>query len=98
MSDLTIEAQPRTIVGKKVKDLRRQGILPANIYGSHLVSQPVQLDAHTFSLLERHLPPRAVLTLKVTGEASRQVVIHRTQRDIRTGVPTHLEFLQITTR
>ena len=35
MSDerLSITAEPRTVVGKKVKQLRREGLIPAVIYG-----------------------------------------------------------------
>ena len=34
MSDLTIVAEPREVVGKKVKGLRRDGLIPAVMYGS----------------------------------------------------------------
>lgn len=42
----TLEAEERTIIGKKVKQLRRQGKVPAIIYGT-LVDEPlpVSLDA-----------------------------------------------------
>ena len=33
MADFSIEAAPRTVVGKKVKQLRRDGFVPASMYG-----------------------------------------------------------------
>ncbi|MDB5076752.1 MAG: large subunit ribosomal protein [Chloroflexi bacterium] len=94
MSHLTLEARPRTITGKKVKILRRQGLLPANIYGHNVESQAVEIDAHEFTLMQRHLSASSIIDLKVAGTA-RAVMIHRTQRDFATGKPNHIEFFQI---
>ena len=38
------EAEPRDILGKKVKNLRENGIIPANIYGKGIDSMPVQMS------------------------------------------------------
>jgi large subunit ribosomal protein L25 len=94
MSHLTLEARPRTITGKKVKILRRQGLLPANIYGHNVESQAVEIDAHEFTLMQRHLSASSIIDLKVAGTA-RAVMINRTQRDFATGKPNHIEFFQI---
>ena len=100
MAQPTVKARPRSVQGKKVKTLRRQGILPANVYGHNKQSLALELDAHQFSLLQRHLPQNAVVNLVVEGEESvpRPAMIHRTQRDIRSGKPIHVEFFQINPR
>src|SRR4051794_17228812 len=36
MADLILRAEPRTVVGKKVKQLRREGLVPGVIYGPGL--------------------------------------------------------------
>ena len=36
MSKLSISVEPRKILGKKVKKLRREGILPVNLFGKDL--------------------------------------------------------------
>lgn len=95
MTRLTIEARPRAVTGKKVKALRKQGLLPANVYGHGLQSQAVQLNAHDFGLLQRHLSASSILELLVDGGLSLPVMIHHTQRDVRTGRPSHIEFFQI---
>ena len=46
MSSYQLRAEPRSIVGKKVRFLRRQGLVPANVYG-HAASTPIQLTAQT---------------------------------------------------
>lgn len=100
MAHMTVQARPRAVVGKKVKTLRRKGILPANIYGHNQQSLALELDAHQFSLLQRHLPANAMVDLQIEGEGSRTrpAIIHRTQRDVRTGRPIHVEFFQFNPR
>lgn len=98
MAQHTVQARPRSVLGKKVKNLRRKGILPANVYGHNRPSQALELDAHTFNLLQRRLPQNAIVDLVVDGARSRPAMIHRTQRDVRTGLPIHVEFFQINPR
>src|SRR5579885_2521101 len=42
---IELKAEPRTVLGKKVKQLRRQGLVPANVYGDGVEPMPIQLDA-----------------------------------------------------
>lgn len=43
-----LKADKREIVGRKVKQLRRQGIVPANLFGKKISSISIQTDAKTF--------------------------------------------------
>ena len=45
--DITIKIEKRTVTGKQVKQLRRQGILPGVVYGHKIDSYPVQMDRHS---------------------------------------------------
>ena len=45
---LTLSATNRTVLGKKVKHLRREGVLPANVYGRGVESTAIQLDGRRF--------------------------------------------------
>lgn len=98
MAQPTVQARPRSVVGKKVKTLRRKGILPANIYGHNRASQPLELDAHAFNLLQRRLSANGVVELAIDGGRPQPAMIQRTQRDVRTGQPIHVEFFQINPR
>jgi large subunit ribosomal protein L25 len=44
MDQITIEAQSRTALGKKVRALRRSGLTPIHIYGSNTPSLSLQAD------------------------------------------------------
>ncbi|MBA2488897.1 MAG: 50S ribosomal protein L25, partial [Chloroflexi bacterium] len=49
-----LAAERRAVTGKKVARLRRDGQLPAVVYGHDHESQPIQLDARAFDELRRH--------------------------------------------
>ena len=41
---VVLEASPRTVMGKANKHLRKQGLLPANVYGHQTDPTPIQVD------------------------------------------------------
>jgi large subunit ribosomal protein L25 len=50
---VTLSLEQRTVLGKKVKTLRRAGVLPATVYGRGVEPVAVQVDARTFNDLYR---------------------------------------------
>jgi ribosomal protein L25 (general stress protein Ctc) len=40
----TLQGQKRTVTGKEVKQLRRQGLIPANLSGRHTAPIAIQMD------------------------------------------------------
>ncbi len=44
MAELELRAMPRTVTGKQVKELRREGMVPAILYGSGVGSVPLKID------------------------------------------------------
>jgi large subunit ribosomal protein L25 len=69
-------AQRRVILGKKVADLRREGILPAVVYGHGDASESIQLDARAFDDVRRHHGRNTLLDLTVDGGKPRPVLVH----------------------
>lgn len=91
---VTFAAQRRELMKKKVNRLRRQGVIPGNIYGRNRASVPVQVNAHDF---ERFLATHAattVLRLAVDGTSETAVVRH-VQHNPRNGAIEHVDFLHI---
>ena len=41
MDTLVLKAEKRKLLGRKVKGLRKEGLLPANIYGKRVKSEAV---------------------------------------------------------
>lgn len=92
----TLSATPRSVLGKQVKRLRRQGLLPANVYGRQIPSLALELDAREFLRTVRTAGVRAMFELRVAGEPEpRYVVIRGLQRKGGTGDPIHVDFYQV---
>jgi large subunit ribosomal protein L25 len=93
---LTLSASNRTVLGKKVKRLRRDGILPANVYGRGVVSTAIQLDGRDFRRAIRQAGIRSMFELAIEGEQdSRHVLVRGLDREGGTGDPIHVDFYQV---
>jgi large subunit ribosomal protein L25 len=81
-------AQVRTETGKGAsRRARRNGKVPAVLYGHGSDPQHLELDAHDFSAVLRHSGTNAVLTLDIDGKEqlalTRALEIHPIRRDIQ---------------
>lgn len=82
MENLVLQAEPRTLSGKKVRRLREQGIIPAVLYGKEVEPRPLQLRAIDLDRVLRHGGMNRLLTLNIAGEKdSFPVLIREVQRD-----------------
>ncbi len=97
MKHARFTAEPRTVLGKKVARLRRDGKLPANIYGHNVASTAITLDAHEFDLLYRHLLPTTIIDMQV-GTQRRPVLLAKAVSSPRSGKLIHVEFKQVNLR
>lgn len=86
--------EKRTVLGKKVKKLRREGILPANIYGKEIKSLAVQVPLTEFEKVYKETGETGLLDLEVNKELH-PVLIHNLQIDPLTRSPLHADFFQV---
>jgi large subunit ribosomal protein L25 len=91
MEQVVLKATRREVLGKQVKALRREGKLPAVIYGRGVDSVPVTLDLREATRLLAHLPSSALVTISVEGEP-RLSLIREKQRDFIRGTLKHIDF------
>lgn len=89
-----LEAQKRTILGKKIKQLRREGILPANVYGKELSSVALQLPVADFMAVFKEVGETGLVDLTVEG-SKKPVLIKNIHMDFRTNLPLHADFYQV---
>ncbi len=91
-----LKAEKRKITGRKVKKLRREGILPANIYGKKVKSCVVQLELKTFLPVFQEVGETGIVNLSLKRETKiRPVLIHNVQLDPVTDQPLHADFYQV---
>jgi large subunit ribosomal protein L25 len=89
-----LEIRPRTVLGKQVGALRREGRLPGVIFGGHADSTPVDTDAHAFALAFRRWGTTTLLSL--TGlESEVAALVNGVSRDPRTGKLLHVDFIRV---
>lgn len=96
MANSELKAAPRTVLGKKVAQLRRSGVTPANIFGHKIESKSIQADTVELVHLLRQSSRNAIINMKVDGEsAPRTVVVRDLKRNAVTDQLLHVDFYQI---
>ena len=93
---VSLVAEPRTILGKQVNRLRREGRLPANVYGRGITSVAIDVDARDFQRTIKAHGVRAMFELRIAGEnETRHVILRGLTRKGGMGDPIHADFYQV---
>lgn len=95
MSRPQLSAKPRDAHGRAVRQLRRDGLLPAVIYGNQRESESIQLDAREFEQLRRHVGRNALIDVKLDGGKAQPVMLHAIQEHPVTRRPLHVDLLAV---
>lgn len=97
MSDkLKLKVNSRKLTGRKVKQLRAQGTIPANIYGKGVKSVSIQQPLKDFAVAFKQVGETGILELVVDKETkTRPVLIHNVQQHPVTGEILHVDFRQV---
>jgi len=94
MPKTILKAEKRTLEGRKVKNLRKEGMLPGNVYGKKVKSQAVQVDLKDFQKTFKEIGETGLLTLTI-GSEEKPVLIHNLQFNPVSDAPIHVDFLQV---
>jgi len=94
MSKLTLKAEPRKLLGRKVKKLRREGMLPANVYGKKVKSKAVSVKLTDFGKIFKQAGETSIVDLSLNKKIL-PVLIHNVQLDPVRDIPLHVDFLQV---
>lgn len=94
MSNFELSAEPRSIVGKKVRFLRRQGIVPGNIYG-HAASTAIQIPARDVEHTIHRAGRTQLVSLAVKGSEPTTVLVKGWQRHPYKGNLLHVDFYRV---
>ena len=94
MEKVILKAIKRDVTGKKVGALRRQGKLPAVIYGHLIETTPIVLNAAEALPKLATLTSSSTLTISLDGKEY-PALVREKQRDPVKKFLTHLDFLVI---
>jgi len=90
---ISIKAEKRKELGKKVNKLREQGILPAILYGPEIDNLNIQLDLKEFAKNYKELGHNTLFSLKV-GDKEFLVLVHEVKLNPLSGEVNHVDFYQ----
>ncbi len=92
---IVLDAQPRSITGKQVSQLRRQELVPAVIYGPRL-AQAINIQAPRKALQEslRQAGGTHLIEINVGGE-KHSALVRDVQRDVLKGHLLHVDFYAV---
>jgi large subunit ribosomal protein L25 len=91
MEKVLIEANKREIVGKKVKYLRKEGKLPAVIYGSEIDTTSITLDSKEATNTLNRVTGSTILTINLDGKEL-AALVREIQRDYIRNEILHIDF------
>ncbi|MCX6703938.1 MAG: 50S ribosomal protein L25 [Candidatus Woesebacteria bacterium] len=94
MTKFALTAEVRKISGRKVKNLRKEGVLPGNISGKKVKSEAVQVVLKDFEKVYKEVGQTGLLTLEI-GKEEKPVLIHNLQVNPVSEAPLHVDFLQV---
>jgi large subunit ribosomal protein L25 len=96
MEAIELQASPRTVLGKKVRHLRRQGMIPANLFGHGVASQALQVEEKAFQRAFAQAGMNTLVSLKMEGAAEPKMVLIRSlQRNPLKKDLLHVDFYQV---
>ena len=94
MEKVVLKATRRNVTGKQVKALRRQGRLPAVIYGHSFEPIAISLDEHESSLVIPGLSSSTIVNIDLDGE-THAALVREKQRDYISNRLLHVDFQAI---
>ncbi len=77
---VSLDVQLREVRGKKVKALRRQGLVPATVYGKGFGPVSIQLQEKPFTMLYHRIGRSALVRLNIPGYPMQSAFVQEVQR------------------
>jgi len=95
MDKIKLGAKKRAEMGRKTNKGRKNGEVPAVVYGKGIESQPVWVNVLEFRRLLKKHGESVVIDLVIDGKDERNVIIHEVQKDPVKNTFMHLDFYQV---
>lgn len=90
-----LKAEKRDVLGRKVKHLRKEGVIPANIFGKKVKSLAIKVSSDDFKKVYKDAGETGLVEITLGGKDIRPVLIHNVQvGPVEDGI-LHVDFLQV---
>jgi len=90
-----LNVNPREVLGKKVKALRREGVTPANIFGRGVQSTAIQVSTDELRHVLKSVGRNEIVYLTMAGDEPRPSFVKHVQHHPIADHILHVDFLQI---
>ncbi len=90
----TLSVTKREVFGKKLKKLRKEGVLPGNIYGKEFKSTAVQMSEKDFLSVYAEAGHSGVVDIQLDNETV-PTLIHEVTRNHISHDPLHVDFYKV---
>lgn len=94
MDKKILKAEVRKLEGRKVKQLRKTGIIPMNIFGKGVKSVSLQAASDDFDKIYKQVGETGLVEV-IFGKETRPVLIHNVQMDPVSDKALHADLLQV---
>ena len=92
----TLKLDNRTVTGKKVRQLRRQGLLPVHVYGADIQPANLQVDDRTLNRLLPIVGSNIPVSVEYDGGNDENICfVREVQRHPVTDAVIHVDFLRV---
>ncbi|HJN62107.1 MAG TPA: 50S ribosomal protein L25 [Candidatus Parcubacteria bacterium] len=92
---ISLTAKIRKTIGKKIKALLKEGVLPAVLYGPGMKTVSLEVDLKDFEKTFKEAGRSSLISLETEGKKEKNLtLIQSVQRHPLTGKPIHVDFYQ----
>lgn len=90
-----LAVKTREVFGRKTRKGKREGLIPAVLYGKGIEGKSLWVDSLDFQRLLKSSGESTMINLSVDGKDDRNVIIYDLQRDPMRNSYTHIDFFQV---
>jgi len=98
MVNLTLKVKKRIVFGKHNKLLRKQGLIPAVVYGKKTPACSLQVDFQSFKDVYKKAGDTDIIDLIIDDgkkEQKKSVLIYDVSNHFLNGLPIHIDFYEV---
>ncbi|HRY82337.1 MAG TPA: 50S ribosomal protein L25 [Candidatus Moranbacteria bacterium] len=95
MDKVKLSAKVRDVFGRRTKKGKKEGLVPAVVYGKKITPKSLWINALDFSRLLKKSGESTMIELEIDEKDKRNVIIYEIQRDPVTSKYIHADFFQV---
>ncbi|MCJ7737498.1 MAG: 50S ribosomal protein L25 [Anaerolineae bacterium] len=93
---LVVSASSRTVLGKQVKQLRAEGLVPGVLYGHSFDAQSLQFDTKVLDRFISRVSGSQLIAVQIEGQDEPEwALLRAVQRDVITRQLLHVDFYRV---